>query len=260
MSRRFLTGLVTGLVVPVLAIGGQFLAAPTAATAVMAEPLRSAVPAHPVLAGADGLESAPVVASYSLTRGPNTSSRVVLSFDDCPRSYSAFKTMVLAAERANVALVLFPTGNCLQAGRVSARYARAHGHYVFNHSVSHPQLTRLSYSRILAQLGSPGVVTNYGRPPYGAYNSTVKRAYAAKGMRIWLWNVSPDDWTGKSRSQVVSYVVRHAGRGDTVLLHMGWNAFNPTALAQIKSGLAKRGIGLCRNYPGTTPVKPVFRC
>ncbi len=204
--------------------------------------------------------AASVLPSYSITRGPNTSSRVVLSFDDCPRSYSAFKTMVLAAERQDVALVLFPTGLCLNSGRFSPSYARAHGHYVFNHSVTHPHLTRLSYSRVLAELGRPGVVTNYGRPPYGEYNQTVRNAYAAKDMRMWLWTVDPEDWKGKSRSTVVNYVIRHAGRGGTVLMHMGWNAFNPTALSQIKDGLARRGISLCRNYPGTTPVRPVFRC
>jgi peptidoglycan hydrolase-like protein with peptidoglycan-binding domain len=194
--------------------------------------------------------------NYSTASGPNTSSRVVLSYDDCPKSYSAFQSVVLGAQALGVALVLAPTGNCLGTGRFNVAYARAHGHYVINHSVSHPDLTTLSSSGVLYQLGSPGVVTSYGRPPYGAYNFTVRNAYAAKSMRMWLWDVDTRDWTGKTRAQVVSHVVTYSRSGDTVLMHMGWNAFTKTAIAEMKSGLAAKGLGVCRNPGTTTPTHP----
>lgn len=193
---------------------------------------------------------------YSRTRGPNRTSRVVLSYDDCPPSYSAFQSAVLGAERLGVALVLFPTGSCLSTGRFSASYARSHGHYVFNHTVSHPDLTRLSYSNVLTQLGSPGVVTTFGRPPYGALNTTVLNAYATKAMRPWTWTVDTRDWTGKTQASVVSYAVANSSAGGTVLMHMGWRAFNTTAISQIKSGLANRGLGVCRNV-GPRAVAPL---
>lgn len=197
---------------------------------------------------------------YPISSGPNTSSRVVLTFDDCPKSLSAFKAAVIGAEKLGIALALFPTGNCISAGRFDAAYARAHGHYVFNHTISHPDLTDLSYSSAYAQLGSPGVVTNYGRPPGGSYNTlTVRNAYAKRAMRIWTWNVDTNDWRGKTQSQVVSYVVTYTKPGNTVLMHMGWNAFNTTAISQMKSGLAKRGISVCRNL-GATTQRPTFRC
>ena len=197
---------------------------------------------------------------YSISSGPNTTSRVVLSFDDCPKSLSAFKATVVGAEKLGVALVMFPTGNCLGTGRFDVGYARAHGHYVFNHSVSHPHLTDLGYSSAYAQLGSPGVVTNYGRPPYGAYNTlTVRNAYAKRAMRVWTWNLDSNDWQGRTQSQVVSSVVANADPGDTVLMHMGWYAFNTTAGSQMKAGLAKRGVSVCRNL-GPTSQYPTFRC
>lgn len=194
--------------------------------------------------------------NYSRSSGPNTSSRVILSYDDCPKSYSAFQAAVLGAEALDVALVLAPTGNCLATGRFDVAYARAHGHYVINHSVSHPDLTTLSYSGVRTQLSSPGVVTSYGRPPYGAYDFTVRNAYASKAMRIWLWDVDTRDWTGKTSTQVVSYVVGNSRSGDTVLMHMGWNAFTKTAISQMKSGLATKGLGVCRNPDTTTPKYP----
>ncbi len=212
--------------------------------------------------GAPTAAAAVPTARYSTSRGPNTSSYAVLSFDDCPRSSAAFRRVVRQAERLNIGLVLFPTGQCRRAGRFSVAYARRHGHYVFNHSVSHADLTRLSSAAIRRELSSPGVVTNYGRPPYGAVNARVKAAYRAKGMRIWLWNVDTNDWRGKSRSRVVRYVVRNTRPGHTVLMHMQWNGFNGSALRAMRSGLARRGIKVCRNYPGTAPAKPrgALRC
>ncbi len=194
--------------------------------------------------------------NYSLYSGPNTSSRVILSYDDCPKSYSAFQSAVLGAKALGVALVLAPTGNCISAGRFSPSYARANGHYVINHSISHPNLSDLSYSSVRYQLGSPGVVTSYGRPPYGAHDFTVRDAYASKAMRMWLWDVDTKDFTGRTQAQVVSHVVTYSRAGDTVLMHMGWNAFNKSAIAAMKSGLAAKGLGVCRNPGTTTPTYP----
>lgn len=206
------------------------------------------------LAGATSAPPPPP-ASYNIYLGPNSTSRVILTYDDCPKSLTAMKTMVLAAQKSNVGLVLAPTGDCVRSGRFDAAYARAHGQYVINHSVSHPDLTTLSYTKVLAQLSAPGIVTNYGRPPYGSYNTTVKNAYAEKGMRMWLWNVDTRDWEGKTQTSVVNYVNRYATARSTVLMHMQWNGFTPSALASIKSGLNARGLGVCRAYAGTTPVK-----
>lgn len=198
-------------------------------------------------------------ASYNRGRGPNRTSCVVLSFDDCPPSAAAFRAVVDAAKAADIGLVLAPTGDCLHRyadrGVDLVGIARSHGQYVLNHSVSHPDLTDLAYSTVLKQLSAPGVVTNVGRPPYGATNATVASAYTAKGMRQWTWTVDTRDWTGKSASQVVAYVVAHSSAGSTVLMHMGWHAFTPSALRRMESGLANRGLKPCAAYHGTTPTR-----
>jgi len=203
---------------------------------------------------------------YDLHRGPHTSDAVLLSFDDCPVSYEAFEETVLGAEQLGIALALLPTGDCVQAGRFDADVARAHGHYVFNHSVTHPYLTELSARKVYAELGSPGIVTSYGRPPFGHYDTeTVRNAYAQRGMRIWTWTFDTRDWEGKTTDQVVDVVVGVAGAdpampgaqaGDTVLMHMKWNAFNPDALARITDGLEGRGLTVCRNQDAPAPVAP----
>lgn len=140
--------------------------------------------------GKPGGSSTPHLPRAHQNSGPNRSSRVVLTFDDCPRTLTAFTAAINYASRHDIALVLAPTGDCLTSfkhryGVDLAARARAKGHWVINHSVSHPDLRTLSCAQAAAQLRGTGVRTNYGRPPYGAIDEGVRCAYARVGMNIW---------------------------------------------------------------------------
>jgi peptidoglycan-N-acetylglucosamine deacetylase len=209
-------------------------------------------------AGGSGASAPP--AGDSIEIGPNSTSRVILTYDDCPRSLGAFAEVVSWAQSRGIGLVIAPTGDCISAFRSSdgvdlAALARQHGQYVINHSVSHRDLTTLSCSDAAGELGAPGVVTNFGRPPYGALNSAAHCGYAQVGMTPWLWSVDTRDWTGKSEHEVVASVVEKAQPGSTVLMHLQWNGFSPSAIGSMRDGLAARGLELCRAHPGTSPVE-----
>lgn len=196
--------------------------------------------------------ASPYVNKYT---GPNRTSRVVLTFDDCPNTLSAFDAATIYARDNGIGLVLAPTGNCISQfkskyGVDIASRARARGHYVINHSVTHTELTRLSYSGVIRELGYPGTTTNMGRPPYGSINATVNAAYAAVGMYQWLWDVNTRDWQNRSKATTIYNAVHLAKPGSTVLMHMQWYGFSPDSLRQIKAGLANRGVGVCRPYRG----------
>lgn len=195
-----------------------------------------------------------------LLTGPNDTGRVILTYDDCPRTLDAFADVVTWAGSSGIGLVIAPTGDCI--GGFEARHgvdiaalARANGQYVINHSISHRDLTTLSCADAARELGAPGVVTNFGRPPYGALNSAAHCGYAQVGMSPWLWGVDTRDWTGKSEEEVVSSAVLQAQPGSTVLMHLQWNGFSRSAISQMQAGLAARGLELCRAYPGTSPVE-----
>lgn len=159
--------------------------------------------------------------------------------------------------------MLAPTGNCVEQfkrqGHDIVELMRQHGQYVINHSVSHPALSTLSQSAIMTELGHPGVVTNYGRPPYGdgffpsAYSQTVADSYGAVNMRPWLWTVDTEDWKGKSAAEVVAHAVNYSSQQDTVLMHMNHQAFNAESVLAIKHGLKARGLEVCSAYNGTAP-------
>ncbi len=55
--------------------------------------------------GAAAPTPAPIT-SYDMRKGPNPTSRVTLTYDDCPSSLATFKTTLTAARDAGVALVL----------------------------------------------------------------------------------------------------------------------------------------------------------
>lgn len=194
---------------------------------------------------------------YDVLRGPNYTDRVVLTFDDCPRSVEQLRQVSEAAKVRNVGLVLAPTGQCIQElGSGVIDIARANGQYVINHSLSHKALSRLSVDGVIRELSASGVVTNFGRPPYGdgffttPYNANVVAGYEAVNMKPWLWTVDTNDWKGGSSSSIVSYVLSHSGPGDTVLMHMNHNAFNVDSVVAMIDGLRARGLEVCQAYPG----------
>ncbi|QIK72355.1 polysaccharide deacetylase family protein [Propioniciclava coleopterorum] len=191
--------------------------------------------------------------------GPNTTDKVVLTFDDCPKTLDDMKSTVTAIEALGVRVVLFPLGNCIAKGTFDVDFARQHGMFVYSHSVNHPQLTKISDAAILKQLKPPAVQGTWLRPPYGAANAHVASVVASAGMKIWLWDFDTEDWRGKPQDQLVSEVVQYSEPGDTVLMHMQWHGFNADAVAKMKQGLAARGIELCGLNGPATATGP-FNC
>ncbi len=225
-----------------------------------AAPAAPAAPPAPAPAQA-GDAQAWASATYSITSGPNTTKRVVLSYDDCPKSLASFKATLLSAEQQGIALVLFPIGTCVKAGQFDVDFARAHGHYVFNHSAFHRKFGTLSPPQLDEELGPKGVQTAWGRSPYGQLSPEIRAAYARAGMRIWLWSVDTLDWShDPAQAVVVQRAVAGAGPSGTILMHMQHNAFNPDAIAQIKAGLAAKGLEVCRNQGPTEAGPRTINC
>ena len=193
---------------------------------------------------------------YLENRGPNHTNKIVLTFDDCPKSYASFKSMVDAAAAAKVTIVMAATGACQKGSTFNVAYARSKGQIVIGHSNTHPNLLKLNDAQVLSEIDPASAASGFMRPPFGEWDARTTRLMAIKGVRLWGWTRDTGDWAGASQAQIVSYVSTTSRPGDTILAHMGWNAFNPSALNQIKAGLAKRGLGLCQAYAGkTTPTK-----
>lgn len=210
--------------------------------------------------------------AYSVAYGPNETHHQVLTFDDCPRSLQQFKETITAAATLKVSLVLAPRGDCVRNGLFDVSAARTAGHLVINHSIDHPEYLKMSQKAIQKQLDHTMFHSSYGRPPYGQGgfkepgSSVVKQAFAAVDMTMWNWSVDTEDWkkqadgTTKSLGDILATIDRDVPtsgtRGDTILMHMQHNAFNPAALTRIVTLLEKKGLSVCPNTGTPTPEYP----
>lgn len=125
------------------------------------------------------------------------------------------------------------------------------GMEVGTHSLSHPQFTKLDANSQKWQLtrsleiireAAGGRVSLLFRPPYGSVNATTKAVCAELGIRIIHWNMDTRDWTGRSSSEVVSYVLSNARSGAIVLMHDRASTVN--ALRPLVRGLRSQGYQL----------------
>lgn len=133
-----------------------------------------------------------------------------------------------------------------------------------DHTVSHPRLTRLTVSHATAQWGQArtalgrwlGQTPVTGRPPYGAFDSTVEVAAARAGLTDlvgWSATMSGDrirTWDGKLLSPgeiVILHWVPGLGHQLTVLLaeiralHLNPAPLTPASFAGIAPQQRSRG-------------------
>jgi peptidoglycan/xylan/chitin deacetylase (PgdA/CDA1 family) len=161
----------------------------------------------------------------------------------------------------DIGLLIFPTGNCVIMYRNLwdldlLALIRERGHWVGNHSLSHPHMTRVSANELNRQLAG-GAESNVFRPPFGDWNRRVLDAAQAQGMYLMMWDLDTDDWRGRTEQDVVDVVVNYAQPGYSVLMHLQHQGFSVGALDAIQAGLQERGLRLCRPAPLELRPTPV---
>lgn len=196
-------------------------------------------------------ERAAAANALIVSNGSRSQPVVALTFDDGD-SPSATSSILQTLRNADVPATFFPIASAMKAAPDVWRRVADAGYPIGNHTVTHPELTKLSGERlryeiqeatqiITATSGRPPI--NVLRPPYGEWNSRVAAAAAAGGYStLMLWDVDPRDWSGVSAPTIVSRVLSHARDGSVILLHAG-PYHTPQALPAIIAGLRQRGYG-----------------
>lgn len=174
---------------------------------------------------------------------------VALTFDDGPSVYTPKLLTMLEQHQARA--TFFVVGyNTSRFPKALRRMVRD-GFEIGTHTQSHPDLRRLSPSRIRAQLRGPiddilaagqPAVTLF-RPPYGATNATVTKIAKELGLAQILWSVDPWDWAVHNSRIVANRILSHVGRGSIVLVH----DIHPTTVAampKVIKSLQKQGYHL----------------
>ncbi|GAA3110389.1 polysaccharide deacetylase family protein [Kribbella aluminosa] len=118
----------------------------------------------------------------------------------------------------------------------------AAGNAIGSHSISHPQLTKLSAAQRHHQIFD-GPRSTCFRPPYGATNVKVRAEIKAAGMVQVLWDVDPRDWARPGTSVIAHNILTHAKSGRIILMHDGGGnrAQTVAALKQVLPVLKAQG-------------------
>lgn len=184
---------------------------------------------------------------------------VALTYDDGPSGYTPQLLDTLAREQASA--TFFMLGQYAASGADTVRRVAAEGHEIGSHSMSHPDLTRLSAAAARAQVrdaatileqisGAP--VTTF-RPPYGAVNGAVIEAV---GMPAILWSVDTNDWRVPGVAALFDRAVNGVAPGGIVLFH-DTHADSVAAAGDIIVGLRNRGfepVTVTELFGGSVPL------
>jgi peptidoglycan/xylan/chitin deacetylase (PgdA/CDA1 family) len=188
-----------------------------------------------------------------------TRARVVALTFDAGANAAGVKSILATLSRNHVRATVFLTAAFAKSFPRDARAIAAAGERLGNHSVSHPNFTKLSSAQIRAQVLSAQaqIIKAAGadpwpwfRFPYGDRDRRTIAAVNAAGFAAVGWTIDTLGWKGTSggitTATVVRRVVAKLRPGEIVLMHCGSNPKDHTtldarALPALISELRKRG-------------------
>lgn len=175
---------------------------------------------------------------------------VILTFDDGPSPQYTPKVLALLRQYG-VRATFFEIGQNVARYPAITRRVHAAGHSVQNHTWSHTDLRRMSWTRFRSEVlttdrvirAQTGVTPHCLRPPYGGANALTYRRAASLGKKLRLWTVDPADWSRPGTSTIVRRVLSKVRNGSVILLHDGGGNRSQTvaALPTILRTLKARG-------------------
>lgn len=160
---------------------------------------------------------------YSVQTSEN---KLAISFD---AAWGADKTREIMAicDSYNIKATFFLVGFWIEKYPEMVKEIYNNGFEIGIHSMTHPDMTRLSRSEIKQELSENmrliEDLTNYTpklfRPPYGYYNNTLIEVCDELGLSCIEWSVDSLDWKGLSASELSGRVIERATNGSIVLFH-----------------------------------------
>ncbi|MBS4174283.1 polysaccharide deacetylase family protein [Bacillus sp. FJAT-49736] len=158
--------------------------------------------------------------SYSVPDG-----YVALTFDDGPSRYS--KEIVDILKKYHVGGTFFYIGQNVKKYPESVQYTHKNGFVIGNHSMTHPEFTKLSYEKqerelletnqLIKQITHEPV--RLFRPPYGSIDNNTRKLLNNHHYKMVLWNKDPRDWQNHDPKKIVHYIKSNHPSGSIIILH-----------------------------------------
>ena len=174
---------------------------------------------------------------------------IALTFDDGPVYYTL--RILDTFERYGGNATFFVRGDFVELRPHIVQEAHGRGFEVAGHSWNHPDLRLQSAYQIESQIirthnaieDIVGTIPMIYRPPFGAFNHTVREVSENLGFAIIYWSIDPRDWDVRNSDAIFRSIMSNAYDGGIVLLHDPVSA-TVTALEQVVPELIERGFQL----------------
>ena len=150
--------------------------------------------------------------------------KILLTFDDAPNPGTT-ELILEKLEKNGLKAVFFCVASQAEKHPELIKMIKKSGHTIGNHSLTHPNMTKLSKAaieseiipstKILSEIAQEPVV--YFRPPYGEFNYTVLRACRAQKLTVILWSLLTHDY--KNDPKLVKFGMQYLNNNSIVVLH-----------------------------------------
>ena len=174
---------------------------------------------------------------------------IALTFDDGPGPGT--RRILRALESVDGRATFCMVGDRVRDYAQTARMVASQGSEIATHTLSHPNLAKLSAGEVRAELEQSiaaieqvtGVRPGVLRPPYGSTSEDVQQVCREMGVVIANWNVDTEDWRVRDADAILNHVLDNARDGAIVLCH---DLYPETAAAmeQAVEALAAQGYQL----------------
>ena len=174
---------------------------------------------------------------------------IALTFDDGPGPGT--RRILRALESVDGRATFCMVGDRVNDYAQTARMVAEQGSEIATHTLSHPNLAKLSAGEVRAELEQSiaaieqvtGVRPGVLRPPYGSTSEDVQQICREMGVVIANWNVDTEDWRVRDADAILNHVLDNARDGAIVLCH---DLYPETAAAMERAvaALAEQGYQL----------------
>lgn len=171
---------------------------------------------------------------------------VAITYDDGPNAKTTPKVLDVLEQKYAVA-TFFMVGQNIEGKEDIIRRSYEMGNEMGNHTWDHTNLSKVGADTIRSKIEDTNaaiqaicnVESPILRPPYGAYNSTVKETV---GTPIVLWSLDTLDWSTRSADATYDACME-AKDGDIILMH-DIHESTVVAAEDIVAGLQEKGFQL----------------